>query len=90
MDDPRNGSKLPVLGSRGCTDIRHGRGAWDSQFGQKHLDADPGCIHMRVSNEYFPMINHRRVEPSINGRWLVCFLRMTWRKQFGHEDFFAC
>src|SRR5262249_258540 len=54
----------------------------------KHLDADPACIHMRVSNEYFPMIN-----PKSGGTiyqwtlgWYVSAHDVA--KQFGHQDVF--
>src|SRR6185503_6529073 len=52
------------------------------------LDADPACIHMRVSDEYFPMIN-----PKSGGTiyqwtlgWFVSAHDVA--KQFGHEEVF--
>ena len=43
---------------RGCkTDILMAAALGDSALVRHHLDADPQCIHMRVSHEYFPMIN---------------------------------
>src|ERR1043166_5571522 len=43
---------------RGCkTDILMAAALGDSELVGKHLDADPQCIYMRVSNEYFPMIS---------------------------------
>ena len=29
----------------------------DAELVSKHLNADPACIHMRVTDDYFPMIN---------------------------------
>ena len=48
------------LVQRGCkTDILMAAGLGDADLVGKHLDADPGCIHVRVSDEYFPKTNHR-------------------------------
>src|SRR5262249_6132699 len=45
------------LVTRGChTDILMAAALGDLELTRKHLDADPGCIRMRVSREYFPMI----------------------------------
>lgn len=42
---------------RGCqTDILMATALGDEQLVRAHLNRDPNCIRMRVSNEYFPMI----------------------------------
>jgi len=42
---------------RGCkTDILMASALGDADLVRKHLDADPECIRMRVSDEYFPMV----------------------------------
>jgi len=74
---------------RGCrTDILMAAALGDSDLVRKHLDADPRCIHMRVSNEYFPMTN-----PRAGGA--IYQWTLGWHvsphdvaKQFGHEDVF--
>lgn len=48
------------LVARGCqTDILMASALGDLPLVRTHLDADPGCIRMSVSNEYFPMQNKR-------------------------------
>jgi len=77
------------LVQRGCkTDILMAAALGDSQLVKKHLDADPNCIHMRVSNEYFPMINHRAGGTIYQWTlgWYVSAHDVA--KQFGHEDVF--
>lgn len=77
------------LVQRGCkTDILMAAALGDSQLVKKHLDADPGCIHMRVSNEYFPMINHRAGGTIYQWTlgWYVSAHDVA--KQFGHEEVF--
>ncbi len=45
---------------RGCqTDLLMAAAVGDAEIVRKHLDADPGCIHMRVSDEFFPKRNPR-------------------------------
>jgi len=45
------------LVQRGCkTDILMAAALGDADLVRKHLDADPECIRMRVSDEYFPMV----------------------------------
>jgi hypothetical protein len=42
---------------RGCqTDILMASALGDMGLARRHLDADPECIRMRVSDEYFPMV----------------------------------
>lgn len=48
------------LVSRGCaTDILLATALGEIDLVRRHLDADPECIRVRVSDEYFPMINPR-------------------------------
>ncbi len=55
------GDRLDVAGylvQRGCsTDILLAAAVGDLELVRKHLDADPGCIRVRASAEYFPMVN---------------------------------
>ena len=45
------------LVQRGCkTDLLMAAALGDVVLAKKHLDADPSCIRVRVSEEYFPMI----------------------------------
>jgi ankyrin repeat protein len=75
------------LVQRGCkTDILLATALGDATLVSRHLDADPACIHLRVSNDYFPMIN-----PKSGGTiyqwtlgWYVSAHDVA--KQFGHEN----
>jgi ankyrin repeat protein len=74
---------------RGCkTDILMAAALGDSELVREHLDADPHCIHMRVSNEYFPMINSRAGGTIYQWTlgWYVSPHDVA--KQFGHEEVF--
>jgi ankyrin repeat protein len=74
---------------RGCkTDILMAAALGDSELVRKHLDADPDCIHMRVSNEYFPMINSKAGGTIYQWTlgWYVSPHDVA--KQFGHEAVF--
>ncbi len=74
---------------RGCkTDILLAAALGDSDLTQRHLRADPQCIRMRVSHEYFPMIN-----PKSGGTiyqwtlgWYVSAHQVA--KEFGHEELY--
>lgn len=77
------------LVQRGCqTDILMAAALGDAELARKHLDADPQCIHMRVSNEYFPMINARAGGTIYQWTlgWYVSPHDVA--KQFGHETVF--
>ncbi len=51
---------LRYLVQRGCrTDILMAAALGDADLVRKHLQADPACIHMRVTDEYFPRMNHK-------------------------------
>jgi ankyrin repeat protein len=75
------------LVQRGCeTDILMAAALGDADLVRKHLEADPGCIHMRVTEEYFPKNN-----PKSGGTiyqwtlgWYVSPHEVA--KQLGHED----
>jgi len=77
------------LVQHGCrTDVLMAAALGNASLVGKHLDADPACIHMRVSDEFFPMIN-----PKSGGTiyqwtlgWYVSAHDVA--KQFGHEDVF--
>jgi ankyrin repeat protein len=74
---------------RGCkTDILMAAALGDAVLARKHLDADPGCIHLRVSDEYFPMIN-----PKSGGtiyQWTLGWYVSPHdvAKQFGHDPIY--
>jgi ankyrin repeat protein len=75
------------LVQRGCkTDILMAAALGDLALICKHLDSDSECIHMRVSNEYFPMINHKAGGTIYQWTlgWYVSPHDVA--KQFGHED----
>lgn len=74
---------------RGCgTDILMAAALGDTELVHKHLAADPNCIHTRVSDEYFPMINQR--SGGTIYQWMLGFHVSAHdvAKQFGHEDVF--
>jgi ankyrin repeat protein len=75
---------------RGCaTDLLMAAALGDADLVRRHLDADPQCIHLRVSDEYFPMIN-----PTAGGtiyQWTLGWYISPHdvAKQFGHDEVFA-
>jgi ankyrin repeat protein len=74
---------------RGCrTDILMAAALGDATLVRRHLDTDPDCIGMRVSNEYFPMINHRSGGTIYQWTlgWYVSAHQVA--KEFGHEAVF--
>jgi ankyrin repeat protein len=72
---------------RGCkTDILMAAAIGDEELVRRHLDADPDCIRMRVSDEFFPMI-----KPKAGGTiyqwtlgWYVSAHQVA--RNFGHEE----
>jgi ankyrin repeat protein len=75
------------LVSRGCTtDILMAAALGDVGLARKHLDADPGCIRMRVSDEFFPMINKK--SGGTIYQWTLGFFMSPHRvaRKFGHND----
>jgi ankyrin repeat protein len=80
---------LRYLIQRGCrTDILMGAALGDAELVRRHLDADPDCIRVRVSNEYFPMVNHRSGGTIYQWTlgWHVSAHQVA--KEFGHDDVF--
>jgi ankyrin repeat protein len=78
-----------LLVQRGCkTDILMAAALGDANLVRKHLDDDPECIHLRVTEEFFPMIN-----PKSGGTiyqwtlgWYVSPHEVA--KEFGHNAVF--
>ena len=73
--------------TRGCrTDVLMAAAVGDFDLVRRHLDADPDCIRMRVSEEFFPMIN-----PKAGGtiyQWTLGFYVSVHdvSRNFGHDD----
>jgi ankyrin repeat protein len=73
--------------TRGCqTDILMASALGDLSLVRRHLDAEPDCIRMQVSGEYFPMI-----KPNAGGtiyQWTLGFYVSAHQvaRDFGHED----
>ena len=77
------------LVQHGCrTDILMASALGDRELVGSHLDANPDCIHMRVTGEYFPMSNPRAGGTIYQWTlgWYVSPHDVA--KQFGHEDVF--
>jgi ankyrin repeat protein len=74
---------------RGCyTDILMAAALGDMNLVRKHLDGDPECIRMRVSDEYFPMISPKNGGTIYQWElgWYVSAIQIA--KSFGHTDIF--
>jgi len=74
---------------RGCkTDILMAAALGDADLVRKHLNADPGCVHMRVTGEYFPMVNQKSGGTIYQWTlgWYVSPHEVA--KQFGHDDIY--
>jgi Ankyrin repeats (3 copies)/Ankyrin repeat len=72
---------------RGCgTDILMAAALGDSELVRSHLDADPDCIHTRVSDEWFPMIKQK--SGGTIYQWTLGFHVSAHdvARQFGHDD----
>jgi ankyrin repeat protein len=75
------------LVSRGCkTDLLLAAALGDLDLARRHLDADPGCIRIRVSEDFFPKINPRS-GGTIYG-WTLGFYLSAHQvaRKFGHDD----
>ena len=73
--------------SRGCkTDLLMASAIGDLDLVKKHLDTDPDCIRMCVSEEFFPKID-KRSGGTIYG-WTLGFYMSAHQvaRKFGHED----
>ena len=78
------------LVQRGCkTDILMAAALGDSGLVRKHLDGDPSSIHMRVADDYFPMVGGKNGGTIYQWRlgWYVSACQVA--KKFGHEDLFG-
>jgi hypothetical protein len=78
------------LVGRGCqSDLLMAAALGDLELVRNHLDANPQCIHLRVSDEYFHMINPRAGGTIYQWTlgWYVSPHDVA--KQFGHEGVFA-
>ncbi len=77
------------LVSRGCsTDILMASALGDLELVRKHLDADPACIHMSVSERSFP-----KKDPRSGGTIYIWYLGShktahLVAREFRHEDIF--
>jgi len=74
---------------RGCkTDILMAAALGDADLVRKHLAADPDCIRVRVTDEYFPMINQKSGGTIYQWTlgWHVSSHDVA--RDFGHEDIF--
>ena len=77
------------LVSRGCrTDILMAAALGDADLARRHLDSDPNCIRMSVSEEWFP-----KQDPRAGGSiyiWMLGAHRTahTVARDFGHEEVF--
>ncbi len=75
--------------SRGCrTDLLMAAALGDTDLARRHLDADPGCIRMSVSEEWFP-----KRDPRAGGTiyiWKLGANRTAHSvaRDFGHEEVF--
>ena len=75
------------LVARGCrTDILMAAALGDAELVRRHLDADPGCIRMCVSEAYFP-----KQDPRSGGtiyQWIFGPRRTAHliARDFGHDD----
>jgi ankyrin repeat protein len=85
-------SRQPIcrfLIQSGCqSDILMAAVLGDLDLARKHLKADPQCIRMRVSDEYFPMISPKNGGTILQWElgWYVSAPQIA--KSFGHEDLF--
>jgi ankyrin repeat protein len=75
------------LVQRGCkTDILMAAALGDIELVRRHLDVDPGCIRMRITDEFFPKAN-----PRAGGtiyQWTLGWYLSPHRValKFGHDD----
>jgi ankyrin repeat protein len=73
--------------SRGCkTDILMAAAIGDLELVRRHLDADPDSIRMRVSDEFFPMVNAKAGGTIY--QWTLGFYVSSHQvaRNFGHLD----
>ncbi len=85
VDDRQSVARYLV--SRGCkTDILMGAALGDVDLVRRHLDLEPACIRMRVSEEFFPKANPRS-GGTIYG-WTLGFYLSAHEvaRKFGHDE----
>ena len=74
------------LVARGCkTDLLMAAALGDLELARRHLDADPDCIRLRVSERFFPMVNPRAGGTIYQWKlgWYVSPHQVA--RKFGHE-----
>ena len=77
------------LAQRGCTtDILMAAALGDEELARKHLEQKPDCIHMRVSEEFFPMVGGKNGGTIYQWTlgWHVSAHQVA--KKFGHDSIF--
>jgi ankyrin repeat protein len=75
------------LVSRGCaSDLLMATALGDLELVRRHLDADPACIRLRVSNEFFPMVQQRAGGTIY--QWTLGFYASAHQvaRKFGRDD----
>ena len=80
---------LRYLVQRGCkTDILMAAALGDADLVRRHLDANPDCIRIRVSDDYFPKANEK--SGGTIYQWTLGWHLSAHEvaKQFGHEEVF--
>jgi ankyrin repeat protein len=78
------------LVQRGCaTDLLMAAALGNAELVRRHLDADPSCIRLRVSDEFFPMISDKNGGTIYQWTlgWYVSPHEVA--RKFGHEEIFA-
>jgi ankyrin repeat protein len=77
------------LVSRGCrTDILMAAALGDADLARRHLDADPACIRMSVSEEWFPKQNPRAGGTIYIWKLGAHSTAHSVARDFGHEEVF--
>jgi hypothetical protein len=73
--------------ARGCqTDLLMAAALGDLELARRHLDANPDCIRLRVSEQFFPMVNPRSGGTIYQWKlgWYVSPHQVA--RKFSHED----
>ncbi|MDE3181159.1 MAG: ankyrin repeat domain-containing protein, partial [Acidobacteriota bacterium] len=77
------------LVSRGCrTDLLMAAALGDADLAQRHLDRDPACIRMSVSDEWFPMQDARAGGTIYIWKFGKHRTAHSVARDFGHEEVF--
>jgi ankyrin repeat protein len=85
LDNRRDVARYLV--ARGCqTDLLMAAALGDLELARRHLDADPDCIRLRVSEQFFPMVNPRSGGTIYQWKlgWYVSPHQVA--RKFGNED----